>query len=99
MTLKGDDPNSAVCQFLDHPSRQPPGRPQGRHARGALGRCALARLIEGMDAADKMSGVEVGDAQGHDMVPKEPIVIESITLCGKPRATLREHSQLLRRGL
>ena len=29
-----------------------------------------------------MSGVEVGDAEGHDMVPKESIVIESITRGG-----------------
>jgi hypothetical protein len=35
-------------------------------------------VIEGMDVADKMGGVEVGNAEGHDMVPKVPIVIESI---------------------
>jgi peptidyl-prolyl cis-trans isomerase B (cyclophilin B) len=77
MTLKGDDPNSAVCQFLitlrdnpraDHKDDTPKG----------FGRCVFGKVIEGMDVADKMGGVETGNAEGHDMVPKEPIVIESI---------------------
>jgi peptidyl-prolyl cis-trans isomerase B (cyclophilin B) len=78
MTTRGEDPNSAVCQFLINLRDNASADHKDETGKG-FGRCVFGKIIEGMDAAEKMGGVETTTTQGHDMVPKEPIVIESIT--------------------
>jgi cyclophilin family peptidyl-prolyl cis-trans isomerase len=43
------------------------------------GYAVFARIIEGMDVADKIKGVKTGSVGGHQDVPVEPVVIVSVT--------------------
>ena len=39
----------------------------------------FGKVIEGMEVADKIGNVKTGAKGGHDMVPLEPVVFESVT--------------------
>ena len=72
------DVNSATAQFfinlvdngfLDH---------KDETARG-YGYAVFGKVVEGMDVVDAIAGVETGSVGGFDDVPKEPVIIESVT--------------------
>lgn len=73
------DPHSATAQFfintkdnafLDH---------RAKNARG-WGYAVFGKVIDGYDkVAKKIETVSTGNKQGHQNVPKEPVIIESIT--------------------
>jgi peptidyl-prolyl cis-trans isomerase B (cyclophilin B) len=73
------DPNSATAQFfinhannafLDHKSKSPQG----------WGYAVFGRVVNGMDVVDKIASVATGaNAKGMSDVPKETVLIESIT--------------------
>ena len=78
MANHGEELNSAKNQFavnladnamFDH--RDDTGKGQGM--------CVFGKVIEGMDIADKMGQVETEVSNGHNDVPKTPIVIDSLT--------------------
>ena len=47
------------------------------------GYCAFGKVIQGMDVAQKIVAVPTGSVGPHQNVPKDPILIESITLVTK----------------
>jgi len=74
-----NDPHSASAQFfinltdndfLDHKNESEQG----------WGYCVFGEVVEGMDVVDKMVGIPTGRMGFHDDVPKEEIVVESVTV-------------------
>ena len=73
------EPNSATSQFfinvadnkfLDHKSKTPNG----------WGYCAFGKVIDGMDIVYKIAAVETGSRAGHQDVPQEAILINSLVI-------------------
>jgi len=73
------DPNSATAQFfintvdntfLDHTGKNPQG----------WGYAVFAEVVDGMDVVDAITKVPTGNKGGHQNVPTEPVVIESVTV-------------------
>ncbi|MDG6882650.1 Peptidyl-prolyl cis-trans isomerase B [Phocoenobacter uteri] len=73
------DPHSASAQFfinvadntfLDHKSETMQG----------WGYAVFAEVVEGMDVVDKIKGVKTGNRGFHQDVPKEEVVITSVTV-------------------
>ncbi len=44
------------------------------------GYCVFAEVVEGMDVVDKIKGVATGRSGMHQDVPKEDVIIESVTV-------------------
>ncbi len=57
--------NLADNSFLDHGSRD-------------YGYAVFARVVEGMEVIDAIAGVATGRKGGHDDVPMEPVVVNSV---------------------
>ncbi|MBN2874151.1 MAG: peptidyl-prolyl cis-trans isomerase [Spirochaetales bacterium] len=73
------DPHSATSQFfinvvdnkpLNHRSKDPAG----------WGYCAFGTVSSGMDVVDAIARVETGSRYPHQDVPKDDVVIESVTI-------------------
>lgn len=73
------DPHSATAQFfinvkdngfLNHTSKDSQG----------WGYCVFGKVAEGMDTVEKIKGVKTGNAGGHQDVPVDPVIIESVTV-------------------
>ncbi len=73
------DPHSASAQFfinvadntfLDHKSETMQG----------WGYAVFAEVVEGMDVVDKIKGVKTGNRGFHQDVPKEEVIITSVTV-------------------
>ncbi|MCW8193564.1 peptidyl-prolyl cis-trans isomerase [Proteobacteria bacterium 005FR1] len=73
------EPHSATAQFfinvkdndfLNHKSKDVQG----------WGYCVFGKVVEGMDTVHKIESVDTGSAGFHQDVPREPIVIESVTV-------------------
>ena len=73
------DPHSATAQFfinvadndfLNHTAQTPSG----------WGYAVFGKVAEGDDVLDKIRCVQTGSAAGHQDVPLEPIIIESVTI-------------------
>ena len=54
--------------FLNHTDTTPSG----------FGYAVFGRVVEGMEVVDQIAQVETGNARGHQNVPVEPVVIESL---------------------
>jgi len=74
-----NEPHSASAQFfinlsdndfLDHKNESTQG----------WGYCVFGEVVEGMDVVDKMVAIPTGRNGFHDDVPKEEIIIESVTV-------------------
>lgn len=74
-----NDPHSASSQFfinvadntfLDH---------QGKNMHG-WGYCAFGKVVNGQEVADKIAKVATGSKHGHDDVPVENVIIESVVV-------------------
>lgn len=74
-----NEPHSASAQFfinlsdndfLDHKNESTQG----------WGYCVFGEVVEGMDIVDKMVAIPTGRMGFHDDVPKEEIIIESVTV-------------------
>jgi cyclophilin family peptidyl-prolyl cis-trans isomerase len=48
------------------------------HKRGNFGYAVFARVTEGMDVIDQIAAVETGRRRGHDDVPLEPVIMNSV---------------------
>ena len=62
--------NVANNDFLDHTATTNAG----------WGYAVFGRVIEGMDVVQKMEKVKTTTIAGHDDVPREPIVVEKVTI-------------------
>ena len=72
------DPHSATSQFfinvVDNARLNYTLPPNG------WGYCAFGKVTQGMDVAQKIVAVPTTSSGGHQNVPKDPVVIESVTL-------------------
>jgi cyclophilin family peptidyl-prolyl cis-trans isomerase len=71
------DPHSATAQFfinhkdnamLDYPSRD------------GWGYAVFGKVTEGLDVVDKIAKVATGNRGGHQNVPLEPVIIQSVKI-------------------
>lgn len=74
-----NDPHSASSQFfinvkdnsfLNHSGKNPQ----------SWGYCVFGKVTEGMDVVDTIKGVETGNMGFHQDVPKESVIIKSVTV-------------------
>jgi cyclophilin family peptidyl-prolyl cis-trans isomerase len=74
MARLGNQPDSATAQFFinvaDNAFLDKP--------RDGAGYAVFGRVVEGMEIIDAIRGVETTTRKGHDDVPVEPVVIESV---------------------
>lgn len=78
-----DDPNSATAQFfistadnasLDHKSPNAEG----------MGYCVFGRVVEGMEAVDRIEKVRTGWRKGHQNVPEYPVRLKGAEILPLP---------------
>ena len=73
------DPHSATAQFFINVSDNDFLNFSGENMQG-WGYAVFGRVVEGEDVLDKIRGVPTGSQAGHQDVPNDPIVIESVTV-------------------
>jgi len=73
------DPNSATAQFFINVKDNDFLNHTGKNMQG-WGYAVFRRVVEGDNILDKIRKVETGNMAGHQDVPREPIVIESVTV-------------------
>ena len=73
------DPHSATAQFFINVSDNDFLNFSGENMQG-WGYAVFGRVVEGEDVRDKIRGVPTGSQAGHQDVPTDPIVIESVTV-------------------
>ena len=73
------DPHSATAQFFINVSDNDFLNFSGENMQG-WGYAVFGRVIEGEDVLDKIRVVPTGSKAGHQDVPNDPIVIESVTV-------------------
>ena len=73
------DPHSASSQFFINVSNNDFLNHSGKNMQG-WGYAVFGRVVEGEDVLDKIRVVPTGSQAGHQDVPSDPIVIESVTV-------------------
>ena len=73
------DPHSATAQFFINVSDNDFLNFSGENMQG-WGYAVFGRVVEGEDVLDKIRVVPTGNQAGHQDVPNDPIVIESVTV-------------------
>ncbi|MEC9144729.1 MAG: peptidylprolyl isomerase [Pseudomonadota bacterium] len=73
------DPHSATAQFFINVSDNDFLNFSGENMQG-WGYAVFGRVVEGEDVLDKIRDVPTGSQAGHQDVPNDPIVIESVTV-------------------
>jgi len=73
------DPHSASAQFFINVNDNDFLNHKSKDAQG-WGYCVFGKVVEGMEAVNKIKGVETGSRAGHQDVPLETVVIESVTV-------------------
>ena len=73
------DPHSATAQFFINVSDNDFLNFSGENTQG-WGYAVFGRVVEGEDVLDKIRVVPTGSQAGHQDVPTDPIVIESVTV-------------------
>ena len=73
------DPHSATAQFFINVSDNDFLNFSGENMQG-WGYAVFGRVVEGEDVLDKIRVVPTGSEAGHQDVPNDPIVIESVTV-------------------
>lgn len=73
------DPHSATAQFFINVKDNDFLNHSGKNMQG-WGYAVFGRVVEGDKVLDKIRAVETGNMAGHQDVPREPVVIESVTL-------------------
>ncbi|MDR0780715.1 MAG: peptidyl-prolyl cis-trans isomerase [Pseudomonadales bacterium] len=73
------EPHSASCQFFINLSDNHFLDHSGKNAQG-WGYAVFGKVTAGMDVVDKIKGVKTGSKAGHQDVPKEAVVITSVSI-------------------
>jgi Peptidyl-prolyl cis-trans isomerase (rotamase) - cyclophilin family len=73
------DPHSATAQFFINVKDNDFLNHSGKNMQG-WGYTVFGRVVEGDNVLDRIRVVATGNSAGHQDVPVEPIVIESVTL-------------------
>lgn len=73
------EPHSATAQFFINVSNNDFLNHSGKNMQG-WGYAVFGRVVDGESVLDKIRVVETGSKAGHQDVPKETVVIESVTL-------------------
>ena len=73
------DPHSATAQFFINVSDNDFLNFSGENMQG-WGYAVFGRVVEGEDVLDRIRVVPTGNQAGHQDVPNDPIVIESVTV-------------------
>jgi len=74
------EPDSATAQFFVNVKDNP--FLDRAKAADRVGYCVFAKVIDGMDVVDKIKDVETGRRGGHDDVPRQDVVIQSVRRAG-----------------
>ena len=72
-------PHSATAQFFINVADNAPLNFTAENLQG-WGYCVFAEVVDGMDVVDKIKGVATGRSGMHQDVPKEDVIIESVTV-------------------
>lgn len=75
------DPHSATAQFFINVQDNDFLNHTGENMQG-WGYAVFGKVTEGEDVLDKIRCVQTGSQAGHQDVPVEPIIIESVTVIG-----------------
>ena len=73
-----NDPHSATAQFFINVTDNDFLNHSGKNAQG-WGYCVFAEVVEGQDVVDAIRAVKTGRSGMHQDVPKEDVVIKSVT--------------------
>ncbi|KJS04747.1 MAG: hypothetical protein VR73_13915 [Gammaproteobacteria bacterium BRH_c0] len=73
------DPHSASAQFFINVADNHFLNHSGKNAQG-WGYAVFGKVTQGLDTVDKIKSVPTGSHGGHQDVPKESVVIESVTV-------------------
>jgi peptidyl-prolyl cis-trans isomerase B (cyclophilin B) len=73
------DPHSATCQFFINVADNDFLNFSGKNVNG-WGYCVFGHVTDGMDIVDKMKAVPTTSRRGHQDVPVDDIIIESVTI-------------------
>ena len=73
------DPHSATAQFFINVQDNDFLNHTGENMQG-WGYAVFGKVTEGEDVLDKIRGVQTGSQAGHQDVPVEPIIIESVAI-------------------
>ena len=74
-----NDPHSATAQFFINVADNDFLNFRAENANG-WGYCVFAEVVEGMDVVDKIKAVSTGRSGFHQDVPREDIIIKSVTV-------------------
>ncbi len=74
-----NDPHSATGQFFINVTDNDFLNHTGENAQG-WGYCVFAEVVEGQDVIDAIKGVKTGRSGMHQDVPKEDVIIKSVTV-------------------
>ena len=74
-----NDPHSATAQFFNNVADNDFLNFRAENANG-WGYCVFAEVVEGMDVVDKIKAVSTGRSGFHQDVPREDIIINSVTV-------------------
>ncbi len=72
------DPHSATAQFFINVKDNHFLNFKSKDMQG-WGYCVFGKVVRGMDVVEKIKNVKTGSSHGHQDVPLEPVVIESVT--------------------
>jgi peptidyl-prolyl cis-trans isomerase B (cyclophilin B) len=73
------DPHSATCQFFINLVDNRSLNYRSKDASG-WGYCAFGKVTEGMEVVDAIAAVATGNRLPHQNVPKEDVLIQSVTV-------------------
>jgi len=73
------DPHSATAQFFINVQDNDFLNHTGENMQG-WGYTVFGKITQGEDVLDKIRGVQTGSQSGHQDVPTEPIIIESVSI-------------------
>ena len=73
------DPHSATAQFFINVQDNDFVNHTGENMQG-WGYTVFGKITQGEDVLDKIRGVQTGSQDGHQDVPTEPIIIESVSI-------------------
>ncbi len=73
------DPHSATAQFFINVKDNDFLNHTAKNAQG-WGYCVFGKVTEGLDVLNKIKAVKTGSKGGHQDVPKESVIIESVTV-------------------